>query len=63
MLLNGEILLAVSGEAALITLPDFMFILGTANWPADAAALSQIFPDQKIPGAMRRYFRTLQDLI
>lgn len=63
MLLNGEVLLNVTGEDVLITLPDFMFILGTAWWPENATELGQRFPNQNIPGVLRRFFRYLQDLI
>ncbi|MFQ5599218.1 MAG: hypothetical protein ACE5G2_01550 [Candidatus Krumholzibacteriia bacterium] len=63
MFLNGEDLLAVSGHDALIALPDFMFILGTASWPANPAELEEIFPDQDLPGFLRRFVRKLQDLI
>ena len=64
MMSNGEILVTVSGHDALVALTDFMFIIGTADWPADPDELELVF---RRPGGMgiylRRLFRAIQDLV
>lgn len=64
MMSNGEVLVTVSGHDALVALTDFMFIVGTADWPANPDELEQIF---RRPGGMgvhlRRLFQAIQDLV
>ena len=63
MLLDGEILLAVFGYDSLISLIDFMFILGTAAWPVDSQEMEEFFPNQGSPGILKKLFKLIQDLI
>jgi hypothetical protein len=64
MLSNGEVLVSISGHDALVSLTDFMFILGTAAWPADPDELEEVF---RRPGGLgvylRRVFQWIQDMV
>ena len=60
MLSNGEVLVAVSGHDALVSLTDFMFIVGTAAWPDGTAELERVFPR---PGGAGLWFRKVFQII
>jgi len=63
MLLDGEVLLAVTGYDCLVALTDFLFILGSATWPETTAEFTDVFPEQGSPGFLRRTFKLIQDMI
>ena len=63
MLLNGEVVVAISGYDSLITFIDFMFIMGTATWPANAEELEDVFPKSNTPGLLRKLFWLMKDQI
>jgi hypothetical protein len=63
MLLDGEVLLTVTGYDCLVALTDFLFILGSAAWPEDIAEFQEVFPEQESPGFLRRLYKLIQDLI
>lgn len=63
MLLDGEVLLAVTGYDCLVALTDFMFILGSSAWPENTAEFNEVFPEQGGPGFLRRIYTLMQDLI
>jgi len=64
MLSNGEVLVAVSGTDALVSLTDFMFIVGTAAWPENPEELDEVFPQPKGWGLFfRRAFKYIKDLV
>jgi hypothetical protein len=61
MLLDGEILEAVSGSAALTMTMDFAFLVANATWPATAEELDAQFPET---GSLtKRASRWLRNLI
>jgi hypothetical protein len=62
MILDGEVLVAVSGCDATITLADIMFLLGTAFWPESITELRTEFP-QKAPGWLKRVYFGIKDVI
>jgi hypothetical protein len=62
MLLDGEVLVAVSGCDATIALPDLMFLLGTSFWPDSVEDLRTEFP-QKSPGWLKRLYFGIKDAI
>jgi len=47
MLLDGEVLVALSGFNSLITAIDFMFMLGIASWPSSLEEFGQLYPEVK----------------
>ncbi|MGH7723919.1 MAG: hypothetical protein ACREOU_00680 [Candidatus Eiseniibacteriota bacterium] len=61
MMLDGEVLVAISGGAALTTAIDFACLVATATWPRNAAELEAYFPES--PGLMARVQRWIQNLI
>jgi phosphatidylserine/phosphatidylglycerophosphate/cardiolipin synthase-like enzyme len=61
MILDGEVLVAISGSAALTTAIDFACLVATATWPRNAAELEAYFPES--PGLMARVQRWIQNLI
>ncbi len=61
MLLDGEVLVAISGGAALTTALDFACLVATATWPRTAAELDAYFPES--PGLMKRVRRWIHNLI
>lgn len=63
MLLDGEALLAVAGYDCLVALTDFLFILGTAQWPADTPEFDKVFPEQQGPGFLKKTYELMRDLI
>ena len=62
MILDGEVLVAISGCDATITLADMMFLLGTAFWPESVTELRTEFP-QKSPGWLKRLYTGIKDVI
>jgi hypothetical protein len=62
MLLDGEVLVAVSGCDAVIALPDLMFLLGTAFWPESVPELRTEFP-QKSPSWLKQLYFGIKDAI
>ena len=63
MLLDGEALVAVSGRDGLITLPDFMFVLGSATWPSDEAEFDAVYPEVEGLGFLKKLYRHIKDQI
>jgi hypothetical protein len=63
MLLDGEVLLAVSGYDCLVGLTDFLLMLGSSSWPPTTEEFSKVFPEQKGPSFLRRAYKAIQDLI
>jgi hypothetical protein len=64
MLGNGEVLVTVSGTDALVSLTDFMFIVGTATWPETPEELDEVFPESKgFLLLFRKVFRYIKDLV
>jgi hypothetical protein len=63
MLLDGEVLLAVTGYDCLVALTDFLFILGSATWPENTAEFDKVFPEQEGTSFLRRIYQLMQDLI
>ena len=62
MILDGEVLVAVSGCDATITLADLMFLLGTSFWPDTVPELRTEFP-QASPGWLKRLYFGIKDVI
>jgi hypothetical protein len=62
MILDGEVLVGVSGYDATITMADMMFLLGTAFWPQTVTELRTEFP-QKTPGWLKRVYFGIKDVI
>lgn len=62
MILDGEVLVAVAGCDATITLADMMFLLGTAFWPDSVTELRKEFP-RKSPGWLKRLYVSIKDVI
>ncbi len=61
MLLDGEVLTAVSGDECIPAMIDFAFLMGTATWPESAKELDGYFPETS--GFLRSLSRWLRDLI
>jgi hypothetical protein len=62
MILDGEVLVAVSGCSATITLADLMFLAGTSFWPDTVQELRTEFP-QASPGWLKRWYFGIKDVI
>jgi len=62
MLLDGEVLLAVSGYDSLVSLADMMFIVATARWPSDSRELFELFPEGDV-NFFTKASRWIKDLI
>jgi hypothetical protein len=63
MLVDGEVMVAVSGFDALISMLDFMFIVGAATWPSDRHEFEGAFPPLGGPGLLKRAFKLIKDEI
>ncbi|MCU0611832.1 MAG: hypothetical protein MUE60_08600 [Candidatus Eisenbacteria bacterium] len=63
MMLDGEVMVAVSGLDSAVALPDFVFLLATAVWPGNRAAFAEVFPEIEGPGFLKRAVRYLKDQI
>jgi hypothetical protein len=61
MLLDGEVLVAVSGPAALLTAVDFASLLATATWPRSVEELDAHFPESG--GLIKQIRRWMKNLI
>ena len=61
LLLDGEILVAVSGYDCVIALIDFMFVLFVAEWPSNEAEFDRLFPAQHLPVYLKPVMRGLKD--
>jgi hypothetical protein len=49
MLLDGEVLVAISGDDSVIALIDSMFLLFVSEWPADLEEFDRLFPRKPMP--------------
>ncbi len=63
MLLDGEVMAAISGFNGLISLPDFLFLLFTATWPETHDEFARSFPEVEEWGILKRVFRFIRDQI
>jgi hypothetical protein len=63
MLLDGEVLLAVTGYDCPVALTDFLLILGSATRPDNTKEFTEVFPEQRSPGFLRRTYKLIHDLI
>jgi hypothetical protein len=61
MLLDGEDLVAVSGNDCLVALIDFMFVLYATEWPTTEAEFDRLFPPQHVPLYMKLLLKPLKD--
>jgi len=61
MMLDGEVLTAVSGEDCLPAMIDFAFLMETATWPETVEELNSSFPHTS--SLLRRLSRFLRDMI
>jgi len=61
LLLDGEVLVNVSGYHSLVTTADFIFILGIANWPSTREEFDRLYPPQSLPAWCRPLGRTLRN--
>ena len=61
MLLDGEVLEAVSGSSALTMAIDFAFLVSTATWPQSGAELDAHFPETS--STTKQFFRWIKNLI
>ncbi|MGE5179468.1 MAG: hypothetical protein ACM3PF_10270 [Bacteroidota bacterium] len=61
MLLDGEDLVAVSGNDCLISLIDFMFVLYVTDWPTTEAEFDRLFPEQHVPLYLKPLLKPMKD--
>lgn len=61
MLLDGEVLVALSGQSCLIAMVDSMFMLFVAEWPADLDAFDRLFPKQHPPIYLKPILHGVKD--
>ncbi len=61
MLLDGEVLVAISGYDCLIALIDFMFVLYVSDWPSTQVEFDRLFPPQHPPMYMKPIMKALKD--
>jgi len=61
MLLDGEVLEAISGSGALTMAIDFAFLVSTATWPQSAAELDAQFPETS--STTEQFFHWMRNLI
>ena len=62
MLLDGEALVAVGGEDALLELVDMTLLLATARWPATREGLSEYYPP-RAKGLSKLMIRLIKDMM
>lgn len=63
MLLDGEVLAAVSGPSSWLAFLDFMFILSAAEWLDGPEQITQVFPGDGSINLVRKMYWILKDLI
>ena len=63
MLSDGEIMVAVSGPAALTAMVDLILLLGSATWPTAEPEFDAVFPPFEGPPFLERAFRVIKDAI
>jgi hypothetical protein len=61
LLLDGEVLVAVSGYGSLVTAIDCMFIMGITSWPATAEEFDHLYPEIEPSSISKMTFGILKD--
>lgn len=61
LLLDGEVLVNISGYHSLVTTADFIFILGIASWPSTRDEFDRLYPPQSLPAWCKPLGRSLRN--
>jgi hypothetical protein len=61
LVLDGEVLVAVSGYGSLITAIDCMFIMGITSWPTEFAEFDTLFPEIKPSSITKPLYGLMKD--